>query len=106
MYRELPCEILYPSSEAGSNESQQLSRMPRCLGAAKSNNNAMLTMADEEAIPLEVDAGVLEFWSRLSHHKRRDLLSVNRKRLFTRIREQFCSRCFGEPSAMFRGISG
>ena len=43
----------------------------------------------------EVDAELLRFWEKLDLCSKKALLTVDKKALFQRIRNQYCSRCFG-----------
>ena len=43
----------------------------------------------------EVDAELVQFWEKLDFKSRKALLTVDKKALFQRIRNQYCSRCFG-----------
>lgn len=43
----------------------------------------------------EVDAELVRFWEKLDLKSRQELLTVDKKALFQRIRNQYCSRCFG-----------
>lgn len=42
-----------------------------------------------------VDAELEQFWKKLDVKSRKALLTVDKKALFQRIRNQYCSRCFG-----------
>lgn len=43
----------------------------------------------------DVDAELVQFWEKLDVKSRKTLLTVDKKALFQRIRNQYCSRCFG-----------
>ena len=43
----------------------------------------------------EVDPELVRFWEKLDFKSRKALLTVDKKALFQRIRNQYCSRCFG-----------
>lgn len=43
----------------------------------------------------EIDAELVRFWEKLDLKSRKALLTVDKKALFQRIRNQYCSRCFG-----------
>lgn len=43
----------------------------------------------------EVDVALVRFWEKLDVKSRKALLTVDKKALFRRIRNQYCSRCFG-----------
>ncbi|KAL3153985.1 hypothetical protein ABBQ32_013540 [Trebouxia sp. C0010 RCD-2024] len=43
----------------------------------------------------EADAELVRFWEKLDLKSRQALLTVDKKALFQRIRNQYCSRCFG-----------
>jgi hypothetical protein len=42
-----------------------------------------------------VDTELQQFWKKLDVKSRKALLTVDKKALFQRIRNQYCSRCFG-----------
>ena len=51
--------------------------------------------AHKQAVAPEVDAALVRFWEKLDVKSRKALLTVDKKALFRRIRNQYCSRCFG-----------
>lgn len=42
-----------------------------------------------------VETDLLMFWGRLDLEQRRSLMSVDRKSFYEKIRENYCSRCYG-----------
>lgn len=60
----------------------------------------LLTGEESEAGVTEPSPELQNFWSSLPLARRRKLLRVDRKSIFTRIRQQFCSRCFGELASL------
>ena len=68
--------------------------MPRCNGRAH-------TLALGSGNFQEADLPspeIVQFWESLPVSRRGKLLSVERKTIFAKIRELYCSRCFGRDS--------
>ena len=83
------------SGVASTQDYEESVSMPRC--SAKAHARSMLLSGEEsEAGVTEPSPELQKFWRGLPLARRRKLLRVDRKSIFTRIRQQFCSRCFGE----------
>jgi hypothetical protein len=63
--------------------------MPRCTrGLAR-------PLLPASALEEDRDEELTQFWEQLPLAERRQLLRVDKRQLFQRIRETYCSRCFG-----------
>lgn len=80
---------------------QRRSRDPMLRCCDQDHSNSMVAhcvkplVVHKQCPAPEVDAELVQFWEKLDFKSRKALLTVDKKALFQRIRNQYCSRCFG-----------